>query len=290
MAEFQLVKSECVPLTFNLAQEFHDMTPSPTERELDPRRVRHLREKAEAGVLVTFHWAKARFNGRWMRINGQHSSSMLCELNGNFPGNLYAHIDEYQVDGPEGLALLFRQFDDRKSGRSPRDVSGAYQGLYAPLADVPREAAKLAVEGVVWWRRSIEGQPVPSGDDQYSLFGEIGLHSFIQWVGQVFTIKTPELRRAQIVSAMYATFIANESEARTFWETVARGGQDFDDNDPTRQLSCWYLRAKQRGLKKPPKPAEFYQAGIYAWNAHREGKTLTSVRVDTKKAWLTPHQ
>jgi hypothetical protein len=31
------------------------------------------------------------------------------------------------------------------------------------------------------------------------------------------------------------------------------------------------------------KPANFYQACIYAWNAYREGKTLTSVKYDTKK-------
>jgi hypothetical protein len=26
-----------------------------------------------------------------------------------------------------------------------------------------------------------------------------------------------------------------------------------------------------------------YQASIYAWNAYREGKTITSVKYDTKK-------
>ena len=31
------------------------------------------------------------------------------------------------------------------------------------------------------------------------------------------------------------------------------------------------------------KPANFYQACIYAWNAYREDKTITSVKYDTKK-------
>ena len=31
------------------------------------------------------------------------------------------------------------------------------------------------------------------------------------------------------------------------------------------------------------KPANLYQACIYAWNAYREDKTLTTVKYDTKK-------
>jgi hypothetical protein len=62
-------------------------------------------------------------------------------------------------------ALLFRQFDDRKSGRTSPDVSGAYQGLYPALR---------GVQGIVWHHRYIEGVPVPSGDGIYSIFREKG--------------------------------------------------------------------------------------------------------------------
>ena len=31
------------------------------------------------------------------------------------------------------------------------------------------------------------------------------------------------------------------------------------------------------------KPADFYQACIYAWNAYRDDKTIISVKYDTKK-------
>lgn len=31
------------------------------------------------------------------------------------------------------------------------------------------------------------------------------------------------------------------------------------------------------------KPANFHQASIYAWNAFRESKTITSVKYDTKR-------
>ena len=288
MTEFKLVNSATLPLTRDLVEQFRTMEPSPTERSLDPKRVRHLLEKAEAGQLVTFNWAKAKVGGKEVRMNGQHSSEMLAGLNGKFPEGLVVHMDEYEVDNPEGLAVLFRQYDDRKSGRSPSDVSGAYQGLYPALHDVPRDAAKLAIEGVTWYRRTIEGLPSATGDDQYALFAETGLHGFIQWIGELFSIKTPELKKPQVVSAIYATFIMNEVDAREFWEHVARGGVEYQESHPASMLSDWLLKAKKGEMKEPPKAAHYYQAAIYAWNAHREGKEFKTINVDKMKSMLEP--
>lgn len=289
MSSFSLVNSISKALDPEFVGEFQNMKPSPTERDLDPKRVKHLKEKAEAGVLVTFNWARARLNGEWLRMNGQHSSAMLANLNGEFPNNLIVHLDEYEVDSPEGLALLFRQYDDRKSGRSPSDVSGAYQGLYEPLHDVPKDMAKIAIEGVVWYRRNIEGMPVPSGDDQYHMFNEVGLYTYVKWAAEVFGLKTPELKRVSILSSMYATFITNELEAKAFWYLVSRGGKEYEDAHPATTISQWLQKAYAREFKKLPKPGEFYQACVYAWNAYREDKTITSIKFDTKKALLTPH-
>ena len=281
---FRLVKAEVKELTPEFADEFRNLEASSTERSLDQSRIKHLREKAEAGQLVTFNWSAAKLGGRTLRMNGQHSSNMLCGLNGSFPANLKVHLDSYEVDSPEALAILFRQFDDRKSGRTPGDVSGAYQGLYTNLHDVPRASAKLAAEGVAYYRTKVEGLPAPSGDDRYSLFGETGLHSFFRWIGELITIKTPELRRLNIVAAMFGTFCKNESEARKFWAEVARGGVEYEDNHPTTVLDAWLKAATEsKDQKRELKPAHFYQGCIFAWNAYRGGKTITSIKFDTKK-------
>ena len=70
-------------------------------------RIKHLREKAEAGQLVTFNWSTAKLGERILRMNGQHSSKMLCDLNGAFPKGLKVHLDTYEVDSSEDLAILF---------------------------------------------------------------------------------------------------------------------------------------------------------------------------------------
>jgi hypothetical protein len=282
---FKLVSSETKPLTPQLAEEFMNLPASPTERLFDEGRARMLREKAEAGQLIAFQWAKAKHGDKVFRMNGQHSSKVLVDLNGSFPEGLNVHLDTYEVETQDDLANLFRQFDNRKSGRTPGDVAGAYQGLQPALEGVSRPSAKIAVEGVNWWYRYVEGAPAKKGDDTYSLFGDTRLHPFIGWVGDVFSIKTPELKRQTVVAAMFGTFEANEEEAKKFWAEVSRGGVEFEENHPTTVLDAFLKALIEDKRKLDLKPANLYQASVYAWNAYREEKTISSIKWDTKKGF-----
>lgn len=279
---FRLLKSEVRDLTLSLATEFNQLAPSPTEREINKSRIKHLREKADAGQLITFMWAKARLDGKWVRVNGQHSSQMLVELNGGFPEGLKVHLDEYEVEGLDGLAQLFRQFDDRKSGRSASDVSGAYQNIVPELHGVARPIGKIAIDGIAWWRSKIEKEPgVPKGDNQYTLFHEIALHDFILWANDVFSIKTPEMRNIPVVAAMYATFNAHPDQAKKFWESVARGGDEYDESAPATVLDEW-LKGLKEDRDNKIRPVHIYQGCIYAYNAMRKGQSLKSIKYDFK--------
>lgn len=283
MTAFQLIKSQARPLTMELAQKFRDMPGSPTERELNEGRLRNLRAKAEQGKLVTFHWATAKMpDGKTYRVNGQHSTTMLCELNGAFPEGAFVHVDEYAVDGPEGLAVLFRQFDDRKSGRSAADVAGAYQNLEPVLRDVAKPVGKLGIEAVAWFDRVIEGVSSKIGDDQYSLFHNEHLHPYLAWLNDLFSIKTPELKRVPVVAAMYGTFLKNGEEARKFWAEVSRGGKEYEDNAASTVLDSWLKSIKEE--KTEIKPGEYFRGCVYAWNAYREDKPIKDIRYDTRKA------
>jgi hypothetical protein len=270
-----------------VAERHLAMTPSPTERAIDDSRLKWLREAAANGLLVNFQWTRAELDGELVRMNGQHSSKMLTELNGAFPEGLFVHLDTYEVDEKSDLALLFRQFDARKSARSPTDVSGAYQGLHPALADVPRTIAKLAVEGVAWNWRHVEGTMSRSGDNMYTLFDNATLHPFIKWIGELQGIKTPELQTAAVVAAMFSTFEVNMGEAKEFWPRVAKGGSD-EPGDPASVLDIWLERAKtdgQRALNL--KPGHLYQGSIYAWNAYRTGREIKDIKVRIDKGFLS---
>ncbi len=103
----------------------------------------------------------------------------------------------------------------------------------------------------------------------------------------MFSIKTPELRRQTIVAAMYGTFEKNEAEARKFWQEVSRGGVEFEDNHPTTVLDAFLKSAIEDKKKLELKLPSFYQESIYAWNAFRGDKTITTVKYDAKKGFYT---
>jgi hypothetical protein len=282
---FTLLSSETVPLSPQVVAEFMQLEASPTERPLNPLRVAYLQKAAEEDRLINFNWSRAQCGNRMLRVNGQHSGTMLEGLNGKFPSKLYVHLDTYQVEDINDLALLFRQFDARQSGRTPKDVAGAYMGLVDILHDVPLEAGKLAVDGCAWYRKQVENLPTGAGDDKYRLFHQPTLHEFIRWIGGLLNGKTPELRADAVIGAMHGTFNKNRLEAITFWQQVSRGGADYDEQAPSTVLDKW-LNEHYEAKPKILKPPHLYQGCVYAWNAFRRQRTIETIRYDTSKDWL----
>src|SRR5262249_22671331 len=127
-------------------------------------------------------------------------------------------------------------------------------------------------------------EPVPKGDDRYSLFAETTLHPFVQWIGEIFSIKTPEMKSNAVVAAMFATHEKNVDAARVFWNQVAMGGVEFEDDAPATVLDTGLKAVKEKETEKSKetRPAEIYQGCVYAWNAYRESKPLSSIKYDTK--------
>jgi hypothetical protein len=287
---FKLVSSETIPLTRELVAEFAKLPPSPTERALNSTRLRDLREKIDGGLAVPFNWASAELDGQMFRINGQHTGKLLNEANGTFPEDVTVHRDHYKCETDEGLIMLFRQHDPRGSGRSPADVAGTYQGFEADLHEVPKDLGKMAIEGIAWFLKEIDGLAVRKGDDRYAYFHEPEYHEFLQWVTSIFSVKTPEMRRQTVLSAMWGTFDANEEEARSFWDEVSRGGDPANDESPSAKLDTWLKAIKAKDEKQIPhklKTGAVYQGCIYAWNAFRRGEeTLKAIKADLSKGYL----
>lgn len=282
---FWPISSETVPLTREFAQQHRNLPPSPTERDLSARRVAFLRERLLAGLFHTPHWVVVDLNGRKMRANGQHSSEMLCQLSdAEFPQGLSVHYDVFGADSMDGVVLAFRQFDDRRSARTPLDISGAYQGNITELSEVPRHTGKLGIEGTAFYRAKVLGEVVPKGDDIYGLFNDPSLYPFLLWLGKMFLTKS-DLQFVPVVAAMFATYSVDCDAADVFWGEVAQGGRDYtEDTYPTNVLADWLHRWREGEF--PVKGLQVYQGCIYAWNAFRQDKTIRDIRSDVKKALL----
>ena len=284
---FHLLSSQVTDLSPEVVTKFRSIEGSAVEREISRRRVKHLRDKIEAGLGVTFHWVTADLDGKTLRGNGQHSSTMLSEFSPDqFPKGLKVFQEHYKCDTADDFALLFQQFDDRTSSRSSNDVAAVYQGFQAELNGIPHEIAKLAIDGYTWYQRNVENvQDVPIGDRTYALFSDKWRHTSIKSLADLHNSKTRELQTRPVTAAIFGTFATNETEARRFWDEVSRGGDPDSENSPERVLDMW-LRSIFEGSFEPPGKfgaKNHYQGCVYAWNAAREGKTISSVKFEVKK-------
>ena len=281
---FRLLSSAVTELTPALVKQYHDMAASPTEREINAKHVKHLREKADNGQFVTFHWVTAKVGDQLIRVNGQHSSKMLFDMDGMMPPGLKVLQEQYECEDGDSLALLFQQFDDRKSARSTADIAGVYQGLQPALNGVDKKIAKLAIDAYTWFQRNVEKVPAVIGDLSYSTFRDTGLHPWIVWLNEINNSKTRELQNRFVTAAIYGTFSHNETEARRFWEEVSRGGDPDDDTQPARALDIWLRSIFEKTTDdEPASSGQLYQGSVYCWNAYREDKSVSSVKFEVKK-------
>ncbi len=288
---FTLLKSELLAVTSELAIQIAQMPGSATERPLDDKRTEYLKGQVMAGQATVFNWAIAvRPDLSERRINGQHSSDLLAKLNGDMPSGLMVNLSHYKVDDERDEILLFRQFDPKSSLRSRGDIAGAYQMMEEDLRSVPRAAAKTAAEGIAWYLGRKVGIPVKKGDELYDLFHEAEYAPFIIWMGNVLTMKTPELKKAPVVGAIYATYEKDPDAAKAFWHEVSRGGEEFVEKAPTTTLDRWLQEERKpqpRRRKSPITDTQLYQGCVFAWNAHRDGKEIIEkINYDTKKGYF----
>jgi len=286
---FHRISSKVMDLTLPVVQEFRCIEASPVEREINEKRVKHLREKVDAGLAVTFHWVTAKLGDKILRGNGQHSSTMLSQIpEERFPSGLKVFREHYECETADDFAVLFQQFDDRKSSRTSNDVAAVYQGFQPELIDVAHNIAKLAIDGYTFYQRAIEGaKNLPLGDMSYALFSDKGLHPWIKWLGELHNSKTKELQNRPVTAAMFGTFQVNETAAREFWDLVSRGGDPDQETSPERVLDLWLRSIYEGTIDDVVKTTNAYQGCIYAWNASRENKQITSIKSDVKKKVAT---
>jgi hypothetical protein len=267
-----------------LAQAHIDLPDSPTERELEARRINEIADRIKSGLLLPCCWATVLYDGIIFRMNGNHSAHAIVEAAEFLPPEIVIHLDHYEADDAEGMGVLFRQFDARFSGRTKQDVAGAYQGLAKPLAGISRSTAKIGIEAVAWYLRNREKVAVPSNDNLYQEFLRPVYHGFLRWLNSILYPKTPELRRLPVIAAMYATFIASESGAQEFWSHVAKGDLS-DDTDPRLVLSADLVAAidKDKKDKEPLPPIGIYAKCLKGWASFRNGDKVRSLNVNPKK-------
>jgi hypothetical protein len=266
-----------------LAQRHINLESSPTERPLVPKHVKQLMNKLLQRRWLPCSWATVLYEGTLYRMNGQHSSYAITQCPLFLPDPTVIHLDHFEANDPDGMALLFRQFDARWSARSKQDEAGAYQGLVKEIRDLDRVKCKIGIEAARYFDYDIQGTIDTSEEDVYTLFFKPKYHSFLIWLDGMLSSRTREVNRNKgVIAAMFGTFGKSRSGADEFWPAAL--GQDLcDDTDPRfvlgRELGDYFMKK----LTPMPSTLDFYIKSAKAWNAWRAGQPINNLQVKSGK-------
>jgi len=234
-------------------------------------RVAWLKHLIEEGLFFSPVWATADYAGKTFRVDGGHSSLALTEqadAGRPFPKDAFAIIRRFECECETDFALLFSQFDNRKSLRTFADKLKPHllsEGLLDEIA--PSYAAPI-LRGITY----AIGKDTPDRIDEDARVALVhDFQDFILWARPYVAHRF--LARAGVTAAMLDTWTIDTAAATLFWDEV-RLGSNPDINSPSRILANFLQNAKAETTKYKSAwdTRAFYAKCIHAWNAHCEGR------------------
>lgn len=268
---FTETRAYTVPLTKEIVDEFVKIPEWAGERNFRPRLLHHLRLEYEQGRFHSPEWATALCQEKKYRINGQHTSSLLKEVEVADSGavdklGISIHFTEFACPTVNDLFLLFTTFDSRPSVRSGPDYAGTIMSAHSFLGNVlPQDGYRLATGMATYFakgkglrsKKPIDRCHHINDDPRFIL----DAHLYVK----------PPFYSPGFGAALYATWraVGNTEEWKKFWEDVLNE-TDPEADAPSRTLAR-RLRAQKQ--KEQLDARGVYVIGVNAWNAHRANKT-----------------
>ena len=275
---FKLVNDRSVPMTRELALDVATMLATPWERPVKDFRVQHLRSELDKGAFHPPLWvfAKVKENGKFFRVNGQHSSIMLSGLNGKFPKSLRATIHEYICDTMEDAAELFSKYDNPISSRTGSEIANAHGRAHDELAKMSPSDVGSIVLGIAGAGNEGSAPKAKDPADRARL-----IHSNIDFA--LFAHRFCRRRitsKTAVLAAIYHTWKRDPDFAATFWDEV-RTASHRDPKHPSRTLNDFLKEGIH--TQKWTARAVFVKCH-HAWNAARQNPWRTTDLKYTKTA------
>lgn len=263
------------------------------ERQVNERHVQFLYNNWVGGRFMWDHViiAQARCDGKFYRINGQHT----CWMRVNLPDDYFIKKGEepqvrevvYEVPDEENLRTLYSTFDQNKT-RSAGHVFKALLVGTNHVADVWPSVIGVLGSGLKHWLYEPADQRLLSANDMAEIVRDKH-ESLFRIVGLYFQSHYNEWRasrRAAVIGAMFATFDASGGKAPEFWDPVITGLNLVDKSDPRYALRKWLETHYQgeSGTHEYASAEDTYRVCILAWNKWRTGqKAIATLRPTDKR-------
>jgi len=285
MAWKKLSKPQSVKANHALHAKFALMEAAPNDRPMKLGNRKSLRSAILEGRFRNCNYASAYCvqTGKTYRVNGKHTSSILNEMNGEAPKDLWAIVEEYECDTLEDVAKLYSTFDVAKSARTTGDINCMYAAACPELEKLPHRVINLSVTGMEYFFTAAKtGRGIYRGGNNSPDAKAQRLLEFPEYVLFVARIVgtnkavLKKMGRGPIAAAMFGTWQKNKSMASDFWIQVR--DESATKGDATRTLAsflfeCGVARRARTGTAVGEN--EIFVKCIHAWNAWRKGEATS---------------
>jgi len=259
----------------------------PGDRKLKQSHVDHLIRVMKRGTFRP-EWVTlitCQLAGKTYRMNGQHTAWARLEMPEDWPCPV--QLLEYEAETEEDVRTLYSSID-RGSPRNRSNIMDSYLAGSEEYDGVKRTTLKYMPQGfMLWfWPTPTERQKHDADDvafllktDQYDLARKV-----CSFLDKLSVRENKHVFRAAVIAAMFATFKKAPQIAVEFWGPVSDGTGMQAKGDPRLKLRNELMRTAvdsgggSRSEKKRVTAEYMYRLCINAWNAYRDGRSLSMLK------------
>jgi hypothetical protein len=272
-------KPQTMKCNHALSAKFASMEPAPNDRPVRLSNKKAIRNAILEGRFRTCEWAsvECKQTGKTYRVNGKHTSTILSEMNGEAPKDLYVIVEEYLADTLEDVAKLYATFDLARSSRTTGDINYAYAASVPELSTMPRKLINLCATGMHYHFNSGKaGGSASKVNQDVRAQRLIEYPEYVEFMGRVVGGRADSIKklaRGPVAAAMFATWQKDPQAASDFWILV-REETHPDAKNASRKLAKFLTVAgvrASRGNLVSATEHEMYVKCLHAWNAWRKG-------------------
>ena len=292
----EILSTDIQPLTKELAQKWANMDELPGDRDLNKRRLAHLRNVITNTTTAPFIWSCAKIGKKTYRVNGKHTSWLFTEGKLAIPKGAVVFLTEFKCSSHKAMRDLYMSYDDPKIGKTLRDCDKMYSQSNPHLSEISISVVQPITSGIV---ASKCNRPENVGAVDFATRGSYMLSNveFYLWYYKDVMLSKGirHMLRPAAIMAAYRMWKKEPEKALEFWRDVSSGYGG--PGDPQRTLYEYLGILKPRGAKVyDPKDKSIvqYSKCVFAWNAWLGGRRLSTLRppktdvVEGKRDFLIP--
>lgn len=262
------------------------------DRNLQMDHVIYLARQMEGGM---FRWEQVNLmvclcEGGKYRMNGQHTA--WARVTANLPEGVRTPVQllTYEAATFQDMRQLYASID-RGKGRNRGNVVVSYLGGSDEFPGYSKGTLRKLASGLTWHLWENQDQRRLHNADEVSYLLLKDYHRTALAVGTLLNESKPadskHINRQPVWGAMFATFAKAPQIAREFWIHVRDGVGIANKDDPRHTLRNFLMSSGlaasrlHNGDTKTVSPEDMYRASLLTWNAHRQGRSLKQIRVNS---------